>query len=125
MKDLDAVLKDAANRRNHLENAVLLADDLLSARNSSIRQVQLGLSLADLSAASFQSAERTGALGHMDYAEVQKYSRLYAIQDLFSDQQRRSLERTAAALAMLRGDPHKGPAGGSGVVSLGRARDAW
>ena len=35
------------------------------------------------STASWRTAERTGALGHMDYAEVQKYSKLYDFQDLF------------------------------------------
>ncbi len=40
------------------------------------------------SSAGWRTAERTGALSHMPYAEVQRYSLLYDLQDLY--------DRTAA-----------------------------
>jgi hypothetical protein len=109
-KELDEVLSGHAARRQRLNEAITLADDVLAGRPSSIRQLQLSLNLANLSEAGLTSAERTGALGSMRYPEVQRYSRLYAGQELFASQQRRSLERTAGALTFLRGDPGKASA---------------
>ena len=60
--------------------------------------------------ASWQTAERTGALAHMEYSEVQDYSRLYGAQQLFADRQAQMLERIAGALAIMgAGDPHSAP----------------
>ena len=47
----------------------------------------------------------------MDYSEVQEYSRVYRSQELYTDHQRRTLERIAAALALVTDDPHKAPPG--------------
>jgi hypothetical protein len=44
---------------------------------------------------------RTGALSHMDYAAVQTYSRLYAQQDLFAQQQAKAMDHLTAALAIF------------------------
>ena len=57
--------------------------------------------MADLSAAGWRTAERTGALGQMSYAEVQRYSRLYDFQDLFLQQQRVILNQLSDASSML------------------------
>jgi hypothetical protein len=49
--------------------------------------VELGLSFPTLRAASWQTADRTGALAHIDYAEVKKYAELSA-----SERFRKALE---------------------------------
>jgi hypothetical protein len=69
------------------------------------------VSLADLSTSSWQTAERTNALAHMDYSEVQTYSRVYQAQELFAEQQRKSVEIIAAASAIIvqGGDPNIAP----------------
>jgi hypothetical protein len=106
-KEVDGILASAAARQNDLDNALRLANELLNSKKSDIRHVNLGTSIADLSSAGWQSAERTGALTHMDYAEVQKYAGLYELQNLFAVQQRQVLGRLASALAVLgAGDPH-------------------
>jgi hypothetical protein len=106
-KEVDGILASAAARQNDLDNALRLANELLNSKKSDIRQVNLGTSIAELSSAGWQSAERTGALTHMDYAEVQKYAGLYELQNLFAVQQRQVLGRLASALAVLgAGDPH-------------------
>jgi hypothetical protein len=106
-KEVDGILASAAARQNHLDNALHLANELLNSKKSDVRQVNLGTSIAELSSAGWQSAERTGALTHMDYAEVQKYAGLYELQNLFAVQQRQVLGRLASALAVLgAGDPH-------------------
>jgi hypothetical protein len=106
-KEVDGILASAAARQNDLDNALRLANELLNSKKSDIRHVNLGTSIAELSSAGWQSAERTGALTHMDYAEVQKYAGLYELQNLFAVQQRQVLGRLASALAVLgAGDPH-------------------
>jgi hypothetical protein len=48
----------------------------------------------------------------MEYADVQKYAKLYGNQSLYEDQQRRLMAQTVAALSALAGgadDPHKAP----------------
>jgi hypothetical protein len=106
-KEVDGILAGAAARQNDLDNALRLANELLNSKKSDVRQVNLGTSIAELSSAGWQSAERTGALTHMDYAEVQKYAGLYELQNLFVVQQRQVLGRLASALAVLgAGDPH-------------------
>jgi hypothetical protein len=107
-KEVDASLNEVATRKANIRNALTLANDLLTTRKSDIQQFQLGFSLAEVSAASWQSAERTGALGHMEYAEVQKYSRLYAFQELYAAQQREAVQRISAAIAILSDtNPHE------------------
>jgi hypothetical protein len=109
-KEIDTELAGFGDRRKKLETAYRFANDLLTARKTDIHQVDVGSSLADLSAASWQTAERTGALAHMDYGEVQKYSKVYGIQQLFVDQQRRSLEHISVALTLFAGsDPTAAP----------------
>ncbi|MGH9201477.1 MAG: hypothetical protein ACRD2A_09590, partial [Vicinamibacterales bacterium] len=95
--------------RKHLENALKLANEVLTTKKTSVRQVNLGFELADVTASSWQTAARTGALAHMDYSEVQRYERLYALQDLYVDRQRRGVEQLASAMSILTGDPTLAP----------------
>lgn len=100
-REVDVFLSEIPDRKTHISNALTLANDLLTTKKSNIQQFKLGFSIAELSAASWQSAERTGALSHMDYSEVQRYSRLYAFQELFAAQQRQAVQRLASAIAIL------------------------
>ena len=105
-KDLDAGLADPGRVKN-IDTALKFANDMLTAKKSDVNQINLVVNLAELTAAGWRSAERTGALSRMDFGEVQKFSRLYDFQELFTAQQRRALERLAVATAMLSGgDPH-------------------
>jgi hypothetical protein len=105
--DLDGMLAGLAENRKHTANALAFAGDLLAKRESSITSVNLTANLADLTDSGWRSAERTGALSHMAFDEVQRLSRLYELQELFVEHQRRSIERATNALAILSGgDPH-------------------
>jgi hypothetical protein len=98
---VDAAMRD-------FENAINLADDMIKSGKSEITQVHLGLVLADLTDAGWQTAERTGALAHMDYADVQQLSMLYDLQQFVADQQRTALEHLTQASGFLTvGDPTK------------------
>jgi hypothetical protein len=73
-KELVGSLQNADGRKKDIDTALRLANELLNTGKSAVHEIDLGLSLAELSAASWQSAERTRALGHMEYSEVQEYS---------------------------------------------------
>lgn len=105
--------KDWDRSADGIENSLKLANDLLSTKKSDIHQIELGFHLSALSDASWRTAERTGALIYMDYADVQDYARLYGHQDLYASQQRRVMDRTVSALSQIAGesDPHKAPPG--------------
>jgi hypothetical protein len=106
-REVDISLSEVENRRTNISNAITLANDLLATKKSAITEFKLGFSIAEVSSAGWQTAERTGALSHMDYSEVQKFSRLYAAQDLFTTQQRQAVQRISAAIAILSdSNPH-------------------
>jgi hypothetical protein len=107
-KELEGALSGAPTRSAGHANAIKLATDLLRQGKSDVREINIGFTMAELGSASWATAERTGALGYMDYADVQRYSKIYAWQDLFVAQQRRALDRLASATAVLgNDDPYK------------------
>jgi hypothetical protein len=94
-------LEDDSERELALDAALLFADQLLADGVTDVDSLSLGFSLAEVSAASWASAERTGAIAHMDYDRVRDLSGVYEAQELFVEQQRRALGRLSAALAIL------------------------
>jgi hypothetical protein len=109
-RELDGGLAamDASGRR--LDHALRFANDVLATGRTDVQDLLVGRTFAELSSASWHTAERTGALGYMDYDEVQRYSKLYALQDLFVTHQRQSVDRVAAAIAIVAtDDPTKAP----------------
>lgn len=108
-KDLDATVASFPRDFAAMQSAIKFANDMLTAHKTTITSIELHYNLADLSAESWRTAERTGALSHMDYVEVQRYSKLYDFQDLFVQQQRGVLSQLALASSMLQGefDPDK------------------
>jgi hypothetical protein len=46
-----------------------------------------------MNATAWRTAASTGALSYMDYSEVQRYTRVYALQEEFLSLQQRTLER--------------------------------
>jgi hypothetical protein len=104
-KEVQGILNRIAERRKNLNSAILLAEQMLAKKDPTVHEVNLGFELADLGTASWQTAERTGALAHMDYVEVQKYSRLYSHQDLYSQRQRAAVDQVGLVMGPLQGDP--------------------
>jgi hypothetical protein len=107
-KELDGSLAEVDTRGSNLDDALRLANELLERKSTDIHEITLHRSFAELSSASWQTAERTGALGHMEYDEVRRYSRIYSLQDVFTAHHQRALERMSGALTMIAaGDPYK------------------
>jgi hypothetical protein len=105
--------KDWDRSSDGIEKSLTLANDLLATKKSDINEFELQFHMSSLSDAGWRTAERTGALTYMDYADVQAYARLYGYQDLYVSQQRRVMERTVSALSQVAGsaDPHTAPPG--------------
>lgn len=100
-RDMDATLAGIQSDLEMLASGIKFADDMLTVRKTNINKLDFSLNMADLSSSGWRTAERTGALSHMDYAEVQKYSKLYDFQDLIVERQRIMLGQLAAATAIL------------------------
>ena len=70
--------------------------DFLSARKKNepydTRQIRLDFTLGDLKSASWKTAAATGALGFMEYDQVQRYSNVYQLQDKYSALQDQTID---------------------------------
>ena len=121
-REVDNEIGAMPERGKKLDTALRFANELLKTQHTEVHSLSLELSFPTLSAASWQTAERTGALAHMDYAEVKKYAALYAAQDFLAQQQRRAMEAMAATVGLVTaspdGDPEKLP-----VADLERFRN--
>ncbi len=107
-REVEQVLATMADRDKRIETALRFANEMLAEKKTAVNELQLGFDFADVGSASWKTAAQTGALAHMDYSEVQRYSRLYDLQDLFVEQQRRTLDILSSAIAILGvGDPNQ------------------
>ncbi|HJZ71964.1 MAG TPA: hypothetical protein VKE51_09490 [Vicinamibacterales bacterium] len=111
-KELDGELRGMPTQQQHLDGALTFANEMMAGGHSAIGSLEINVSNATLRNASWQTADRTGALAHMDYGEVQKYASAYAAQDLYAMIQRRMFDQVASALAIMSaGDPTKASRG--------------
>jgi hypothetical protein len=55
-------------------------------------QIRLGLAMGDLKNASWKTAAATGALGFMEYDQVQRYADVYQLQDKYSALQDQTID---------------------------------
>jgi hypothetical protein len=99
--EVEIVLGEHVARNQNLDAALDLANRLLASNKPASASLSLGYNVADLTTAGWDSAARTGAVAHMDFAAVQNYSRLYSRQELFAAQQARAMENLTAALAIF------------------------
>ena len=102
--DLQKTMADFPKDAQAMENAMKFANEMLVAKKTNITEILLHVNLADLSSTAWRTAERTGALSHMDYAEVQHLSRVYDHQDIYVQRQRSLVNQLAEASALLTGE---------------------
>jgi hypothetical protein len=102
-KELDSTIAGMQGDMKKFDAAIQFATEILAAKKTSVHELYLNVNLADLSATGWRTAERTGALSHMDYDEVQRYSKLYDLQDLLVEQQRGLVGRLGETIAILNG----------------------
>jgi hypothetical protein len=109
-KAVDHDLQGVTRRKDQLVAALTFADELIKSGKTAVRTLDLNINFGELSTAGWETAQHTGALGHMSYDEVQKYAAAYSLQGLYLTQQQRTIEHVSAALAILgHGDPTAAP----------------
>jgi hypothetical protein len=106
-KDLDGVLRKAVESEANLKQALRFVNDLLARKKSDIHTLTMAYVAAQLSSTSRSTAETTGALGHMDYAEVKSYAPAYDVQQQYMRLQDRLLEAWIPMLNAAQEDPDK------------------
>lgn len=112
-KEIENFLGTLNDQRRNLNVALQYADERIAGKHPDIHELTMKLVFAELGSASWIGAERTGALGFMDYTAVRNYARVFSVQDVFVDHQRQMVQRLTGALAILNaagGDPTKASA---------------
>jgi hypothetical protein len=106
LKELEGEMRGMPVQQEHLDRALKFANEMIANGQTALHELQINVSNANLRTASWQTADRTGALAHMDYGEVQKYAGTYSGQELYAATQRRAFGEVASALAIMSaGDP--------------------
>lgn len=101
LKELEGLPGALEKSSSDIDNVLKLADDLLASGMSDVHTVNLGVNLPTLTSTSWQTAQQTGALAHMEYDEAQKYSGLYSRQELFITQQAKAIDLVATAITFV------------------------
>jgi hypothetical protein len=111
LKSLSGTLPWLDEHERSLGVGIRFANEMLKTGKTGINTLNFPLNMGSLSRASWQSAERTGALGSMDFADVKAYAEIYDLQELVVDGQRQLLARitdvTGRLFAGEDGDPAK------------------
>jgi hypothetical protein len=100
-KEVDRLIEQLPTTRTQIETTLRTIDSLLKDPGDRIDATfRLSFDAAGVSTTSRSSAEATGALGHMDYAVVKRYSRVYDLQADFSRVQQQTVDELITALAV-------------------------
>src|SRR5687767_9773505 len=109
LRDLEGSLPALDEHERALRTGLQFAKDLRTRGKTNIRTLNFTIAMPSLSRASWQSAERTGALGYMAFADVKAYAEIYDLQDLIVDGERQQLARIAEVTARLFGGRNEDP----------------
>jgi hypothetical protein len=109
LKEVDGENAGLATRQANIQKLIDVVNRVLAKKPSGVTEMNVTANIAELNAAGWQTAERMGALAHMEYDEVQRYSKLYGLQQLYADRQRRTFEHAVSALTAIPGSPDDAP----------------
>jgi len=106
-RELDAHLASYDERVARIDDGLKLLAELEVGVEPTIHEVTLGMDLPSLNDTGWQTAGRTGAMGLMEYTEVQELAETYALQALFTDTLRPVLVAAIEAGVIMNspGDP--------------------
>jgi hypothetical protein len=109
LRDLNESLPSLDEHERGLRTCLRFTDDLRKRGKTDIHTLNFGITMPSLNRASWQTAERTGALGFMAFADVKAYAEIYDLQDLVVDSQRQQIARISDATARLYGGENEDP----------------
>jgi hypothetical protein len=103
LKELAGTMPSLDDHERSLRTGLQFAEDLRERGKTDIHALNFGFNLPALGRASWQTADRTGALGYMPFADVKAYAEIYELQDLVATGQRQQVARIADVTARLFG----------------------
>lgn len=84
--------QDLNASEQELEELVALVHALQKNRNTPVKDIHFDWTLDELHATSWNTAGATGAIAHMDYSQVKRYTRIYDLQQQFMTTQNRAFD---------------------------------
>ena len=99
VREVEGLFVSIVKERQNLEHADDLAQMLLDQKKVENEKLELVFHGAELKDASRTTAEVTGAFGHMEYAEVERFAAVYGLQTAFNRAQERTNETFVTTLA--------------------------
>jgi hypothetical protein len=84
--------QDLNASEQELEELVALVHALQKNRNTPVKDIHFDWTLDELHATSWNTASATGAIAHMDYSQVKRYTRIYDLQQQFMTTQNRAFD---------------------------------
>jgi hypothetical protein len=109
LRDLSGSLPALEEHQRALLTGLRFADDLRKNGKTDVHTLNFTIIMPSLHRASWQSAERTGALGYMAFADVKAYAEIYDLQDLVVADQRQQLNRLSEVTARVLGGENYDP----------------
>jgi len=123
-KDLASVRASIGNEQKNLKEIAEVLQLRVDGKPVNKRSLQLGMTIATLQDASWQTAASTGALSYMEYAQVKRYASAYQLQGQFVQMQSALVDKVPELLAYVAsGDPTQLSASDAGLA-LGEVRRA-
>jgi hypothetical protein len=109
---MDGHLATFSDRLDRVDRVLKLLGELEAGAEPTVREIELGMGIPSLSSAAWQTAERTGALALMEYADVQRLADVYTLQSLVSDNLEDAIRTVnyAGSFFLARSDPFAMPA---------------
>jgi hypothetical protein len=99
LRALSGSLPGLEKHEQQLRGGLQFANDLLSRGKTEIQEFRLQLNMPSLNSAGWQAAERTGALGLMEFADAKAYAEIYDLQEFVVQGQRQQVARIAEVTA--------------------------
>ena len=110
-RELSGHLNETARLQDEQQQVLHWIADILKSHQSSIHSFRLGFNRADLSDASWTTAQTIGTLGLMQYSEVKRGAAIYELQNEFVRLQTRAEDASISAMTLFTAsaDPTKLP----------------
>jgi hypothetical protein len=99
LHELDGLFVNIAEEQKNLEHADEIVQAMRDRNTFEASSMTIAYHNAELKNASRATAEITGAFGHMEYADVEKYASIYGLQEQFNRAQDRVSETFVSAFS--------------------------
>lgn len=99
-EELTKTMAGLRTTEQQLQRCIVLVHALESDRSTEIHELSFNWTVASLHATSWNTASQTGALAHMDYEEVERYTHVYVLQQQYTALQERAFASANAVVGL-------------------------